>query len=133
MKTLITICAIAVLYTATAQDRTMLYANSRNTTSLYEYRNDSEFKYVLFYKNAIGADALAYEYLNFKSIEDLNLFLVSTIRSITHKKFIHMTMSRKDIYVYGVSRQTAVISVDGIQGLLNKADATELKSKLCEL
>ena len=128
MKTLITICAFAFLYTATAQDRTLLFANSRNTTSLYEYRNDSEFKYVLFYKNANGSDALSYEYLNFKSLDDLNLFFVSTIRSITHKKFIHMGMSTKDIYVYGVSRQTAVISIDGIQGLLNKSDAEKIKS-----
>ena len=87
MKTLITICAFAFLYTATAQDRTLLFANSRNTTTLYEYRDDSEFKYVLFYKNANGADALSYEYLNFKSL-DIKLEPINPAPPVTTNTFL---------------------------------------------
>lgn len=133
MKVLITAFLILYLQSATAQNRELIYANSRNTVSLYHYTDDKEFNYVLFYKNADGVDALGYEYLNFKSLSDLNLFLQTAIRAITERKYIQMRMNNKDLYVYGTSKQTSVIYTDDKRGLLNKADATELKTKIAGL
>lgn len=133
MKILVIIASVLFLQNVLGQNRELLYSNKDNSLTLYHYTNDSEFEYVVFYKNLPSAEAFSYEYLNFKSLNDVNLFLFYTLRSMTERKSIHLKVLDQDLYIHGVSKKQAVLSIDDINGCVNKSDITELKTKLAEL
>lgn len=133
MKTLVIIFLLGLRFYVFGQDRELIYANKDNTLSLYDYANDKEFKYVIFYRNTHKSDPLGFEYLNFKSLNDLNFFLFHTIRSMKEAKSIHMMVWKRDLFIHGISKRKVILSCDNVMGCLNKSDLVELKTKIVEL
>ena len=109
-------------------DRELLFCNSRNTISVYKYNSDSTLKYVFYFKDVEQLDLLSYEYLNFENVKDLNQFIELAVYSMTDRKYLHFTLYGEDRYLYGTSKNTAVIYADKSRGLLNKSDAEKIKS-----
>lgn len=133
MKSMILITALSFVVSLSAQERELLYENSLNSISLYEYKHDAKFKYVFFFKIANCPSTLCYGYANFKSLKEVKIFMKAMSQSMKADYPVSTIINNQSIDLYGVSDRITVFDIDEERGIIHIDDVNSIEAKLKRL